>query len=356
MAKKEEMVHAILLEAAMRREYLSNATVESVYFGGGTPSILEIHELRLMLDEIHRNYTISTSAEITIEANPDDLSGEYLEELVALGFNRISIGVQSFHDDELLLLNRRHNSLQAIMAIERARKSGFRNISIDLIYGLPGSGEESWRYSIEKATEADIQHISAYHLSIEPGTVFYRRKIKGLIGDVDEHLSERQYQVMTDICKRHGFVHYEISSFGKQGYFSGHNTGYWTGKKYLGLGPSAHSYNGFSRQWNISNNREYVQGIRDGRPATAGETLTFRTRFNEYMLTSLRTMWGADLDYINRKFGREYYKKTIEVLEKYLSTGKLIASGNNIRLSEAGMFISDGIIADFLVIADGAKD
>jgi oxygen-independent coproporphyrinogen-3 oxidase len=352
MGSKETMMAALGKELLMRKEYLASEVVSTIYLGGGTPTVCNPDEIKILLGTVFSSFSISVDVEVSIEANPDDLSMNYLLLLRKIGFNRISLGVQSYHNHELLLLNRRHDINTASTSIASAKKAGFDNISIDLIYGIPGSSEASWAQSLDRAIEASIQHISAYHLSVEPGTYFYRQKEKGLLHEVDESLSVAQYGIMTEKLLAAGFIHYEISSFGLPGFFSRHNTSYWKGAHYLGIGPSAHSYNGVTREWNIANNNKYIHQINQGQIPSELEVLTLTDRYNDYVLTSLRTMWGMDLEHIRQEYGNKYYIHANSALAKCVDSGLVETEGNTFRLSPSGRFVSDGIISEFMMLCE----
>jgi oxygen-independent coproporphyrinogen III oxidase len=340
---------SLMTELELRKAYLTGEKIDTIYFGGGTPSILQTDQLSKILTDIRKMHDLSDDCEITLEANPDDLSKAYLKNLKnSTGINRLSIGIQSFADSDLTLMNRRHNRKQAIECVYWAQEAGFNNISIDLIYGLPGMSDELWMRNLENAFELNIQHLSAYHLSIEPKTQFARMIDKGLIKQVPEDESFSQYKILTQMSNQQGFVHYEISNLAREGYYSRHNMNYWLQRKYLGLGPSAHSYNIESRQWNIYSVSKYIDAINTGKNFFETEYLDSTTRFNEYVMVSLRTMWGVSIDNISHDFGEEYASIFRRKALKYQASGYMKCDKNCYSLTPEGWFISDTIITDLL--------
>jgi oxygen-independent coproporphyrinogen-3 oxidase len=343
------LLDALVKEIEIRKNYLGHELIETIYFGGGTPSILNIREINLIISAIYNNFKVNDNPEITLEANPDDLGREYLQGLMNnTTVNRLSIGIQSFYDNDLKLMNRRHSSLQAAESVEHAQKTGFSNISIDLIYGLPGLTTDKWISNLQQAFRLNVQHISAYHLTFEPGTLFYRFLNEGKLSQPSEDESFKQFEVLTSLAQKNRFIHYEISNFAKEGYFSIHNTNYWRQKKYLGIGPSAHSYNYNSRQWNIADNKKYVEGVNKGNPITKKETLATTTKFNDYLLTSLRTMWGIDLRYIKNIFGLKYSDYITRKSKKFIDADNMIKDRTILKLTNRGIFISDYIISELM--------
>jgi len=340
---------ALVKEIELRKNYLDNELIETIYFGGGTPSILDIRQISLIISQIYNNFKVNDNPEITLEANPDDLGMDYLQGLMnGTPVNRLSIGIQSFYDDDLKLMNRRHNSLQAAESVKNAQKTGFSNISIDLIYGLPGMTTDKWISNLQQAFTLNVQHISAYHLTFEPGTLFYRFLSEGRLSRLSEDESLKQFKVLTSLAQKNRFIHYEISNFAREGYYAVHNTNYWRQKKYLGIGPSAHSYNYNSRQWNIADNKKYIDGINKGSPFTEKETLDTTTKFNDYLLTSLRTMWGIDLRYIKNSFGPQYSDSLAGKSKKFLDAGSMLRDRTILKLTNRGIFISDYIISELM--------
>ena len=342
-------IDALISEAELRKNYLVDEVVSTIYFGGGTPSVLSLKDIRRILARLSELFTIANDCEITIELNPDDIDASYLKGIKKLNINRVSLGIQSWRDEDLILLNRRHNAKQAKKALITAINSGFENITIDLIYGIPGMTSSDWIATLDKTFSFDIKHLSAYHLTIEPGTVFGKMKEKGLLTEIDEEESASQFNILIEKAEKSGFIHYEISNFGKEGYFSLHNTNYWKQINYLGLGPSAHSFNNYSRQWNIKNVNKYISSIRNNKPFFEGEELSVKTRFNEYIMTSLRTMWGIDLDFVEMAFEKEGYDYIINTAGKFKDYGLMKQENKNLVLTNQGKMISDNIISEFMM-------
>lgn len=298
-------IEALLKEADIRKEYLDSDIISSIYLGGGTPSVFSLGELDKILSFLRKNYMFENDCEITIELNPDDISRNYVKGLKQLDINRLSLGIQSWRDEDLKMLNRRHDSKQISEALEIFENEGFDNVSADLIYGLPGMNVKDLEDNLKKTFSYNIKHLSAYLLSIEEGTVFYRMKKKGNLEETDEEESIAEFNRLIEITEEAGFIHYEISNFGKEGYFSVHNTNYWKQIPYIGLGPSAHSFNRYSRQWNLSDLKKYIKAVNNDIPFYEKEEIDLKTKFNEYILTSLRTMWGIDLEYVENTFERK---------------------------------------------------
>lgn len=340
-------------ELDIRTGYLQNEKIDTIYLGGGTPSILTPEQIYNVIEKIRHLHHLSSGCEITMEVNPDDLSGQYLNELAKFTpVNRISIGIQSFDDKDLQLLNRRHTAAQARESIELATNAGFKNISIDLIYGLPGMNTRSWQKNLDLAFSFKIQHLSAYHLSIEPGTAFSRLAAGGLLKITDEEESARQFDALNNTGEENGFIHYEISNLAKEGYFSRHNSGYWQQKVYLGIGPAAHSFNNISRQWNIPDLRKYIRAITKGYDFSEKEELDINKRYNEYLMVSLRTMFGVDLKVILREFGEKAYHDFREAIRSTQSSGHMIQTGQICKLTKEGWLISDFIISKLMRDSD----
>lgn len=342
-------IEALGQEAEIRSDYLKNETVSSLYLGGGTPSVFSINELDAILNKIRNHYKITDDCEITIEVNPDDVRPGYAEDLRKLGINRISLGIQSWHDHDLKMLNRRHDSDQAVKALNSVLNAGYDNVTIDLIYGLPGMSLKDWESNLDFSLRFNIQHLSAYHLTFEEGTVFGRMLAKGDISEIDEDESAAQFNLLIDKAESAGFIHYEISNFGRPGYFSLHNSNYWKQVNYIGLGPSAHSFNGYSRQWNIRDLKGYIKAVNSGNPFFESEDLDIKTRFNEYIMTSLRTMWGIDLEYVEKLFEKEGYDYVLNLAGKYKSYGLMKQEKNSLVLTNQGKLISDNIISEFMM-------
>ncbi|MCG8410912.1 MAG: radical SAM family heme chaperone HemW [Bacteroidales bacterium] len=347
---KNDFVDALCKEIVLRKQYLNNEKVQTIYFGGGTPSLLSPNQIHRILNTITTNFDLENKLEITLEANPDDLSENYLKDLYKLGINRLSIGVQSFQNEYLKLMRRRHTNHQAIAAIKNAQNIGFGNISLDLMYGLPNLSLTDWEKNIEQAINLNATHISAYHLTIEPNTLFDRYFRNGKINLPTETQSLDQFKFLIDKMSEKGFLHYEISNFAIDGFISLHNTNYWMGVKYLGLGPSAHSYNLSSRQWNIRELRGYLDGILKGELVCEIENLSKTEKFNDYIITSLRTIWGSNTKKIKQDYGDEFQNYFLKKSKKYIQNNMMIKNGENYILTSEGIFISDNIIQDFLFV------
>ncbi len=349
MSLRQSFINSLLKETDLRKSYLQNDTIETIYLGGGTPSVLSPDEIKKITKAIRSSFSINNECEITIEINPDDVNPEFLKKIRSTGINRISLGIQSWRDKDLKILGRRHNSEKALRSLEEVIKCGFNNITIDLIYGIPGMTIEDWSSNLDKTFSYDIKHLSAYHITYEPGTLFTRMKEKGLIKEIEEEVSISQFNLLIEKSEKAGFVQYEISNFGKPGFFSIHNMNYWKQHKYLGLGPSAHSFNGYSRQWNIRDVRKYIDGINTNELHFEKEDLDVKTRFNEYIMTSLRTMWGIDLDYVERTFDKEGYDYIINMTGKFINYGLMAQSEKTLVLTNQGKMISDNIISELML-------
>lgn len=341
-----EIVESIIKEMHLRRDYLKNAHVNTIYFGGGTPSVLSASQFKRIFDAIFQLYDVEPNAEITFEANPDDLSTTYFESIASLPFNRISMGIQSFDDDTLKRINRRHSSLEAINAVANARKAGFNNISIDLIYGLPQQTVENWQKQLDTAMTLQVEHISAYGLTYEEHTVMWQQlKKKKLIPVTDENMNQMFLQLRETIAA-HGYEAYEISNFAKPGYRSRHNSSYWKREPYIGLGPGAHSFDKESRQWNVPNNKQYIQMIDEGLTYYENEELTPHQKYNDYVMVALRTMEGIDTNYLETAFGAEYRHYCVKHLTPYVNDDKVIKNGPFLSLTPEGILISNLIILE----------
>ena len=349
LKKKDEMVLALAKEIKLRATEFKDETVETIYFGGGTPSILEISDFRFLIDEVYRNYTVVENPEITVEANPDDLSEDRIIEFAKTKINRLSIGIQSFFEDDLRLMNRAHNSEEAKKCLEIATKY-FDNISIDLIYGMPNMSHEKWLQNIEIALSFNVPHISSYALTVEPKTALHTFFQKGIIPQLDDEVAQEHFHLLVDKLEENGFIHYELSNFGKENYFSKNNSSYWLGKKYLGIGPSAHSYNGISRSWNVSNNSLYLKSIAENQLPSESETLSKTDRYNEYVMTGLRTIWGVSLKRIETEFGTSYLDYLNQQAAKYIEDHLLFVDENILRTTKSGKFLSDGIASDLFML------
>jgi len=339
-------------ELALRKDFIGNVSLETIYFGGGTPSLLPTSAIAQVLNTLAKTFIISHDVEITIETNPDDITNELLTGYKSAGVNRLSLGIQSFIDQDLLFLGRRHSAAAAEKAIEVSLDLGFDNISIDLIYGLPESTIDSWEYNLKKAFSLDIKHLSCYHLTYEEGTVLTRRLNNSKIHAVDESISVQQFNLLRDISNQNGFIHYEVSNFAKEGFYSRHNTSYWQGVHYLGLGPAAHSYNGLKREWNPNAYREWEAGIETKKPSTQSEVIDKRMQFNEYLLTHLRTIWGVDISMLRREFEQSMIDHLTMSAKRYINTGRLVLKNNHLAIPPEYFFISDGIIEDLIIVEE----
>lgn len=347
---KSNLIESILVEIDLRHPYLENKNIETIYFGGGTPSLLSEKELFLILEKIYKNYNVSSNAEISLEANPDDLSVEKLKELKRLEINRLSIGLQSFNNEELIWMNRAHTATESEASVKRAQDKGFENISIDLIYGSKFSNLTNWKKTLDKAIALDVKHISSYNLTIEDKTKLgHDFKVKKEIA-IDDEKSSELFLEMIDRLEKNNFIQYEISNFGKENYFSNHNSNYWKGIEYIGFGPSAHSFDGVSRQWNVSNNSLYIKNITDKNEAYfEKEILSESDQFNEYILTSLRTIWGIDVLVLNTKFNSEILNSFNEKIKTYISSDMIIFNNNKYVLTSNGKLFADKIASELFV-------
>ncbi|MBA4407870.1 MAG: radical SAM family heme chaperone HemW [Bacteroidota bacterium] len=356
--KTTDLSQKVRLLAGLKRELESRASemaseeINTIYLGGGTPSVLLIDEQHDLLKTICQNYLVSGDAEITLEANPDDLSQTILSALKGIGFNRLSMGVQSFSEADLKLMNRRHSVVQAIQSVKWAKKTGFANISIDLIYGLPDQTLEEWERNVRIAVELDVQHISAYNLTYHEGTVFYDRLKKGILKELPDEISLQQFEILIRILKEAGFEHYEISNFCKPGLYSQHNSSYWKSKKYLGIGPSAHSFDFNSRRWNVSSIENYLHGIENNQSYSETEILTEQDRYNDYIITGLRTVWGISEELIRTEFSASCLFHFLKIRDKYLNSGHVNCTSGTVCLSPVGLFISDKIMEDFMFVSN----
>lgn len=348
MRYKADYLQALIQEMALRAPYLAGEPLETIYFGGGTPSQLTASDFQRLFEAITRHFTLTPDMEITLEANPDDLSTAYVQSLRTLPFNRLSMGIQSFHDDDLRLLNRRHTAKQAIEAVDRCQQAGLTNLSIDLIYGLPGQTAAAWEENLTQALALQVPHISAYHLTYEEGTALYRLLEAGKVHPIDEELSLDLFNLLIDRLTAAGYQHYEISNFAQPNCHSRHNSSYWTGKPYLGLGPSAHSYNGVEREWNVASLPIYIKGIAESKPNLEREELYLPTRYNDFIITRLRTRWGIRLDELASTFGEKWLSYCLRQAQPSLQRGLLTHDRGYLRLSRQGLFLSDGIMSELL--------
>ena len=348
LKKKDELVNALKTELSLRKVELTN-TVECIYFGGGTPSLLSAEELNSLIEIVYTNYNVSETPEITLEANPDDLTKDKITELGKSKINRLSIGIQSFFEDDLKLMNRAHNAKEALQCIEFS-KTEFDNISIDLIYGIPGMTTQKWKENLNIALQLDIPHISSYALTVEPNTALKRFIEKGVVPPVDDDLAKQHFDILGETLQQTGYSNYEFSNFGKQGYHSKNNTAYWTGKSYLGIGPSAHSYNGKQRSWNINNNPKYIKSIQQGIIPNEVETLSVTDRYNEYVMTGLRTIWGISLSKIEKEFGLNFKTYVLQQAKNFIEDHLLFLDGDTIVVTKKGKFLSDGIASELFML------
>lgn len=343
------MVLALAKEIAMRKAEFANDRVETIYFGGGTPSVLTNAEIELLIKAVYDNYTVAHNPEITLEANPDDLSKERIIDLSKSPVNRLSIGIQSFFEDDLAMMNRAHNAGEAEACLSEAVKY-FDNISIDLIYGVPGMTNERWLHNVNKALSFGVPHISSYALTVEPKTALDKFVKKGVIASPSDETAQEHFMLLVDTLEANGFVHYELSNFGKEGYFSKNNTAYWLGKKYIGIGPSAHSYNGTHRSWNIANNTLYLKDIESGKLPAETEKLTTADRYNEYVMTGLRTIWGVSLQRVEDEIGALYRNYLEKEAAKFIAQGLLENHNGIIKTTRKGKFLADGIASDLFYV------
>jgi oxygen-independent coproporphyrinogen III oxidase len=348
---KEPMLKALRQEILLRKSYLNNQSIETIYFGGGTPSLLSANELQILLGEIVDQFDVSSKAEITIEANPDDLNPQRVKELRQTLINRFSIGIQSFFEEDLRWMNRAHTATEAQSSIKRVQDAGFENITADLIYGYPLLTNPKWEHNIQELIQLNIPHISSYSMTVEPATALSSFIKKGEQKAMDEGQSAAQFLILMERLKEAGFDHYEISNFAKPGSYSKHNSNYWEGISYLGIGPSAHSFNGESRQWNISNNAKYIDQIEKGKIPAEIEELTLENRINEYIMTSLRTSKGMDLDKIADQFGSDYSNEIKNNLDAFTEKNWILKKDQQIILTTDGKLFADHIASELFINA-----
>jgi oxygen-independent coproporphyrinogen-3 oxidase len=346
---KDDFIHGLLKEIELQKDYLGNETVETIYFGGGTPSMLPLSDLQKIFSRLYKFFNIGKDAEITLEANPDDLGANKIKDLTTLPLNRISLGTQSFQEEDLRYLHRSHSAEQAIRSVKDLQDAGFHNISIDLIFGVPTLSDNHWRKNLEVFKNLDISHLSAYALTVEPKTaldLFIRNK---KYKPVSETKTVEQFNVLMNWAYDNDYIHYEISNYCKEGYYSKHNTNYWQQKPYLGLGPSAHSYNQHSRQWNFSNVKIYYEQVLSGILPFEREELNSDQKFNEYVMVSLRTMWGIDLKYVKEEFGFFLRQKLENDIQIFIKSGEVVNLNGKISLTKKGKLLADGIAADLFI-------
>ena len=343
------MVNALIKEIVLRNDYLPDRKIDTIYFGGGTPSLLSAAELMLIFDKLKELYNIIPNAEVTLEANPDDLTKEYIHQLSNTPVNRLSIGIQSFNDDDLRWMNRTHTSETAVQSVMNAAEVGFENISIDLIYGLPNNSLAVWQENVKQAMSLPVTHLSCYCLTVEPRTTLAHHIKIGKSSAVDDDQSSEQFIWLMEFAAQHGYEHYEISNFCKPGHYSIHNTSYWQGLPYLGIGPSAHSYDGSSRQWNISNNPLYIKQDPEGPLLFTKELLSANDKFNEYVMISLRTSKGIDLNYLSEHFGSELSSNLLKEATPYIIDKSLEETIGHLQLTRQGKLIADRIASDLFI-------
>lgn len=348
LKKMDDVICAVKKEIMDRKHYLGDNLVQTIYIGGGTPSLLKPRTIDEIIQLIYKLFKIAKNPEITIEMNPDDMNVEYLKEIYSTGVNRISVGVQSFNNKHLKFLNRRHLSVDAFNAIQFAQDCGFKNINIDLLYGIPGMSLKQWKKNLMMAIKLDVQHVSAYHLTIEEKTVINYQLNKNMFQLPDERMSMDQYEMLIKILKDGYYSHYEISNFAKKGFESRHNIGYWTGRYYLGIGPSAHSYNGKTRRWNTKINQEYITSVFSNENYSKFEKLSDKEIFNEYLITHLRMVDGAKCSVLKNLQG-DWYDRIKEKSIPFIEKGQLHVEGNKIRISEKYLLIADYIIRELMI-------
>ncbi|WP_369996657.1 radical SAM family heme chaperone HemW [Winogradskyella sp.] len=349
LKKKGDLINALAKELELRKDEFKGTTVETIYFGGGTPSLLSNDELQMLIDSVYENYKVAENPEITLEANPDDLSLKRIHDLTITPINRLSIGIQSFFESDLKLMNRAHNAKEAKACLEEATKH-FDNISLDLIYGIPGASNEQWQKNIETALSYNVPNISSYALTVEPKTALASFIKKGIIDDVDDEQAHEQFHILKERLKQEGFIHYELSNFGKEGFFSKNNSAYWQGKSYLGIGPSAHSFNGKQRSWNVRNNSKYIKAIQQDKLPLEIENLTKTDQYNEYIMTGLRTIWGVSLKKVEEDFGATFKKYLIEQANVFINQHLLYIDNEHLKVTKKGQFLSDGIASELFKI------
>lgn len=349
LGMREKYVDAVCMEVKQQEDYLGGETVETVYLGGGTPSQLSVGQIGLILNAIQQTFKTSGSPEITVELNPEDVTPEYARGLNRLAVNRVSLGIQSFDDNILRFIHRRHNSAKAIEAVSTLQDMGFDNISIDLMFGFPQQTLDGWIKDINTALSLGVQHLSAYSLMYEEGTRLYSMLQGKEIQEIDDGLSLEMYRALTSLIKEHGYTHYEISNFALPGHESRHNSNYWNSTPYLGVGSGAHSFNGTSRQWNVSDIHQYIQGINGGKAVREAELLTTDQRFNETVMTRLRTAKGLDLNCVSHQFGTAYVNHLEKAATPYYISGELEKDGQTVRLTEQGIYISNDIMSSLFI-------
>ncbi|MDR0228944.1 MAG: radical SAM family heme chaperone HemW [Flavobacteriaceae bacterium] len=345
LKKKEELLVCLKKELVLRKKELCEEVIETIYFGGGTPSILEVDEINDLIACVYENFEVIEQPEITLEANPDDLDVATIQRLAASKVNRLSIGVQSFDEADLTMMNRAHNATEAISCLEEATKH-FDNISIDLIYGIPNMSNERWLHNVQRVLSLGIPHISCYALTVEERTALNKLIKKGVIPSPEEEVAHQHFMLLIDTLKSNGYIHYELSNFAKEGYYSKNNSAYWLGKKYLGIGPSAHSFDGVHRSWNVANNSLYINEINKNQLPREVETLTAIDRYNEYVMTGLRTIWGVDIERVATELGTKYSDYLVQESARFIADGLMHQAGSVLTITDKGKFLSDGIASD----------
>lgn len=349
LKKKEEMLDSIKRELFLRKDELEGEIIETIYFGGGTPSILEVDEINAMIQSVYDLFEVIDAPEITLEANPDDLDSATLHKLAESRVNRLSIGIQSFEEADLKMMNRAHNSTEAIQCLEIATTL-FDNISIDLIYGIPNMSNERWLSNVQRILDLGIPHISCYALTVEERTALNKLIKKGVIPSPEEEVAHQHFMLLIETLRANGYIHYELSNFAKPGYYSKNNSAYWLGKKYLGIGPSAHSFDGVHRSWNIANNSLYIKDIAEDKLPLEIEELSLTDRYNEYIMTGLRTIWGVDLNRVKREFGEVYYDYLARLSSSFIEEGLMKKESDILTITDKGKFLSDGIASDLFYL------
>ena len=348
LKKKSELVNALCKEMILRKEEIPGP-LQTIYFGGGTPSLLDAEDLQQIFKTIDSHFEATEAPEITLEANPDDLTEAKLKMLAESRINRLSIGVQSFFEEDLKLMNRAHNASEALVCLQLA-KQYFDNISIDLIYGMPDMSDARWQENLDQAIALDIPHISSYALTVEPNTALQKFIEKGVVKPVDDAVAQKHFEILLAHMEKAGFENYEFSNFGKPGYFSQNNTAYWTGKPYLGIGPSAHSFDGNTRSWNINNNPKYIKAIEADVLPIERETLSTTDKYNEYVMTGLRTIWGISLEKIEQDFGLKFKEYALQQAQKHIEEHLLFLDDHRIVVTKKGKFLSDGLASDLFLL------
>lgn len=358
LKKKDELISCMQKELVLRKDELQNETIETIYFGGGTPSLLSTEEIQSLLDTIEENFSVIESPEITLEANPDDLSDAVILELAKSPINRLSIGVQSFFEEDLKSMNRAHNANEAKNCLSMATRH-FDNITVDLIYGVPKMTNKRWKENLHTLFNFGINHISSYALTVEPKTALDSFIKQGKYPKLEEQVAREHFEILVEETQKQGFVHYEISNFGKPNYFSKHNTSYWQGKKYIGIGPSAHSFNQTHRSWNVSNNAKYIKSLQENVLPNEVEMLTINDQFNEYIMTGLRTIWGVSLSKIENKFGIDFKKRLLKAADKFIQQGLLVIASETkqsvsideiLKTTSKGAFLADGLASELFIL------